>query len=168
MTPYTHIYERYRTGLYYYLLKGSGNRELAADLVQEAFVRCMASYDAGEVTASLLYRIARNLLLDVVRKEGRVRWEAEVDDVSADDPERQLLLDEEMRRVSRALSRIPAEERDTLLLVVTGDLSYREVADITGTSEANVKVRVHRARRHLKERLEGGSGHGVHTDQSVY
>ncbi|BCS97396.1 hypothetical protein DSLASN_30280 [Desulfoluna limicola] len=168
MNTYTHLYERYRTGLYHYLLKGSGNRELAADLVQETFVRCMASYAESDVTPSLLYRIARNLFLDVVKREGRVRWEVEAEGVVNADQEQTLLVDEELRRVFKALSRISPEERDTLLLVISGDLSYREVASITGTSEANVKVRVHRARRHLRESLKKETRDGIYVDQPVH
>lgn len=155
MKTFTHLYERYHTGLYHYLLKSSGRRELAADLVQETFVRCMGAYSAGEVTSSLIYRIARNLLLDTVKREGQVRWEEETEGVSPDDQEKSLLGDEEMRRVLSEISRLPIEERDTLLLVISGDLTYRKVAEITGTSVANVKVRVHRARCRLREGLKG-------------
>jgi RNA polymerase sigma factor (sigma-70 family) len=168
MTKYTHLYERYRTGLYHYLLKGSGNRELSADLVQETFARCMASYAADDVTPSLLYRIARNLFLDVVKKEARVRWEEEAEGESTADQESRLLMDEEVRRVFQALAQIPSEERDTLLLVISGDLSYREVASITETSEANVKVRVHRARRHLRERLKRDTRDGIYANKPVH
>lgn len=48
-------------------------------------------------------------------------------------------------------------ERDVLALVVSCDMSYREIADITNTSEQNVKVRVHRARKKLREIIEKGS-----------
>jgi len=168
MKTYTHLYERYRAGLYHYLLKGSGNRELAADLVQETFARCMASYPSGDVTPSLLYRVARNLFLDVVKKEGRVRWEEEAEGAVRADQEGRLLMDEELQRVFKALSRVSPEERDTLLLVISGDLSYREVASITETSEANVKVRVHRARRNLRERLKKDREDGIDIDQPVH
>ncbi len=155
MKTFTHLYERYRTGLYHYLLKGTGHPEMAADLVQETFVRCMDAYSAGDVTPTLLYRIARNILLDTVKKEGRIRWETETDGVSPEDQEGALLRDEEMRGVLSEISRLPIEERDTLLLVISGDLNYGAVAEITGTSVANVKVRVHRARRRLREGLKG-------------
>lgn len=153
---YTHLYEQYRSGLYHYLLKSSGHRELAADLVQETFARAMAAYPAGDVTPALLYRIARNLFLDAVKKEGRLRWGEEAEGRAEGNPESGMLMDEELRRVFRTLSRLAPEERDTLLLVITEDLSYREVAELTGTSLANVKVRVHRARRHLRQRLIKG------------
>ncbi|WP_300670153.1 RNA polymerase sigma factor [Desulfoluna sp.] len=168
MKTFTPLYERYRTGLYHYLLKSSGNRELAADLAQETFVRCMGAYAAADVTPTLLYRIARNLFLDVVKKEARVRWEEEAEGVTRAEQESRLLMDEKIRGVFKALAGLVPEERETLLLVISGDLSYREVAAITETSEANVKVRVHRARRHLREILEKEADDGVDVNQPVH
>jgi RNA polymerase sigma-70 factor (ECF subfamily) len=54
------------------------------------------------------------------------------------------------------MQELEPEERDALSLVVSSDLSYREIARITGTSEGNIKVRVHRARVKLKRMLNTG------------
>ena len=53
------------------------------------------------------------------------------------------------------MEKLDDHERDALSLTLDGALSYREIADITGTSEGNVKVRVHRARMKLKTLLRG-------------
>jgi RNA polymerase sigma-70 factor (ECF subfamily) len=63
---------------------------------------------------------------------------------------------EDYRRVLTAMQKLAPEERDVLSLVVSSDLSYREIAKVTGTSEGNVKVRVHRARVKLKEMMTAG------------
>jgi RNA polymerase sigma-70 factor (ECF subfamily) len=47
-------------------------------------------------------------------------------------------------------------QREILALTVSSDLSYREIANITGISEANVKVKIHRARIKLKKQLQKG------------
>ena len=55
-----------------------------------------------------------------------------------------------------ALKKLGDDERDILALVISGDLSYREIASILGTTEANIKVKVHRARVKLKNILKIG------------
>jgi len=60
------------------------------------------------------------------------------------------------RRVLAAMQKLAPKERDVLSLVVSSDLSYREIARVTGTSEGNVKVRVHRARGKLRKMLNEG------------
>jgi RNA polymerase sigma-70 factor (ECF subfamily) len=63
---------------------------------------------------------------------------------------------EEYRQVLSAMQELAKDERDILALVISGDLSYREIASIAGISEANVKVKVHRARLKLKKFLGMG------------
>ena len=53
----------------------------------------------------------------------------------------------------RALGTLPEDERDLLSLAGTGGLSYREIAAVSGLSEGNIKVRIHRARRKLRDLL---------------
>jgi RNA polymerase sigma-70 factor (ECF subfamily) len=66
------------------------------------------------------------------------------------------MVRDEYRRVLSAMDALESDERDILALVISSDLSYREIASIAGISEANVKVRVHRARLNLKEILAKG------------
>ena len=75
-------------------------------------------------------------------------------DESYFDQERVLMVREEYRRVLSALQRLDEDERDILSLIISSDLSYREIATIAGISEANVKVKVHRARLKLRKMLE--------------
>jgi len=71
-------------------------------------------------------------------------------------PESRMMVREDYRRVLAAMQELEQEERDILSLVVSSGLSYREIARIAGTSEANVKVRVHRARVKLKKIMNTG------------
>ena len=48
------------------------------------------------------------------------------------------------------MRRLEDDERDLLSLVVSSELSYREIGEIAGLSEANVKVKIHRARKKLR------------------
>jgi RNA polymerase sigma-70 factor, ECF subfamily len=71
-------------------------------------------------------------------------------DISAD-PEKQFMIRESYHRMLAALEQLDEGERDILSLAANGDLSYREIGKITGISEANVKIRVHRARIKLRK-----------------
>ncbi len=71
-------------------------------------------------------------------------------------PESRMMVREDYRRVLAAMQTLEQEERDILSLVVSSGLPYREIARIAGTSEANVKVRVHRARLKLKKMMNTG------------
>jgi RNA polymerase sigma-70 factor (ECF subfamily) len=63
------------------------------------------------------------------------------------------MVREEYRCVLAAMRHLEEDERDLLALVATSGLSYREIARVAGTSEANVKVKVHRARKKLRTLL---------------
>ena len=67
-----------------------------------------------------------------------------------------MLVREEYRRVLAAMQELEQEERDILSLVVSSGLSYREIAGVAGISEANVKVKVHRARVKIRKIMKTG------------
>ena len=137
--------------LFAYLLRKSGNAALAADLVQETFTRYLSQYRNRELSVALLYTIARNSFYDHVRKERPQADPEELDTLASTiDQERLYMVREESRLVLDAMQQLDEEDRDILALVATSGLSYREIAEIKGMSEAPVKVRVHRARQQLR------------------
>jgi RNA polymerase sigma-70 factor (ECF subfamily) len=103
-----------------------------------------------------LYTIARNAVVDGYRKQERETPLLDEPELSHPNPEAQMLVREDYRRVLAAMQELSPEEKDVLSLVVSSDLSYREIARIAGTSEGNVKVRVHRARVKLRKLMKSG------------
>jgi RNA polymerase sigma-70 factor (ECF subfamily) len=150
------FYNRQRQKFFAYLIRRAGDYGLACDIMQESFTRLYEKYTAEHFTPQLLYTIGRNLVLDALRN--RKLNTTALDDVtqSIDDQERYLMVRDEYRRVLAAMRRLEDDERDLLSLVVSSALSYRELAEMTGISEANVKVKIHRARKKLKNFLETG------------
>jgi len=147
------FYEAYRERFFGYLLRKTANYHLAADILQESFVRYLEKYrDRGE-NPSLLFTIGRNLLYDLARKSQLERNHPVEGKRSEPDEESLYLVKEESRRLLRALQALNEEDRDLLALASGGELSYREIAAISGWSEANVKVRIHRCRMKLKKQL---------------
>ena len=95
-------------------------------------------------------------MVDGHRKQGRDTQLFDEPEHSQHNPETQMTVREDYRRVLAAMQELAPEERDVLSLVVSSDLSYREIARIIGTSEGNVKVRVHRARVKLRKMMKPG------------
>jgi RNA polymerase sigma-70 factor (ECF subfamily) len=144
------FYNRQRQKFFAYLIRRAGDYHLACDIMQESFTRLYEKYAAEHFTPQLLYTIGRNLVLDALRK--RKNHPAAIDDTepAVDSQEHYLIIRDEYRQVLAAMRHLEDDERDLLSLVVSSELSYRELAEITGISEANVKVKIHRARKRLR------------------
>jgi len=156
VTNFRAFYKEHRDRLFAYLMRSTGDYYLSGDILQESFTRYLEKYgDEGENPA-LLYTIARNAVVDGYRKQGRDKQLVDELELSQPNPETHMMVREDYRRVLAAMQKLEPEERDILSLVVSSGLPYREIARIAGTSEANVKVRVHRARVKLKKMMKPG------------
>jgi len=139
-------------------MRSTGDYHLSSDILQESFTRYLEKYGEEGLSPTLLYTIARHALIDGYRKKS---FEAPPLDEqglphSNPNPETHLLVREDYRRVLAAMQKLAPEERDVLSLVISSDLSYREISKVTGTNEGNIKVRVHRARVKLKRMMNEG------------
>ena len=135
------------------------SRELAADLIQDTFVRLMGM--AGTRTVlhprALLFRTASNLAIDHLRKqkvESRHICEAVPHEVAnqvaspAPTPEQELWGKQQLQRVQAAIDALPTPIRETFLLHRMHGYAYHEIAAMQGVSESAVDKRMNRA---LKE-----------------
>jgi RNA polymerase sigma-70 factor (ECF subfamily) len=141
--------------LFAYLMRASGDYYLSGDIMQESFTRYLDRYGNCEPSSPLLFKIARNALLDYRRKSNRTTQLSDENEPQEDNQEHHLMVRDEYRRTLLAMQQLEAAERDVLSLVVSTDMSYREIAEIHRTSEQNIKVRIHRARVKLREILAG-------------
>jgi RNA polymerase sigma-70 factor (ECF subfamily) len=148
------FYNRQRQKFFAYLVRRAGDYHLACDIMQESFTRLFEKYTTEQFTPQLLYTIGRNLVLDALRKRKHTPSGIEDLEQMDDGQEHYLMVRDEYRQVLAAMRHLQDDERDLLSLVVSSELSYRELAEITGFSEANVKVKVHRARKKLRAYLE--------------
>ena len=156
MRNFREFYSKHRDRLFGYLMRRTGDYYLAGDILQESFTRYLEKYGEHGQHPALLYTIARNAVVDGHRKKGCDTQLLDGPELSRPNPETHMLVREDYRRVLAAMQKLAPEERDVLALVVSSDLSYREIARMTGTSEGNVKVRVHRARVKLKKMMKLG------------
>jgi RNA polymerase sigma-70 factor (ECF subfamily) len=134
------------------------------DAVQEALLQTFRhAHGIREPRAfrAWLYRAVKNACLIGRRRTGSDRGISSLDaegSLEAVDPSRtaddQLLAAEDRERVRLALAALPASYREAIFLREFEGLSTREVARVVGITEANVKVRLHRAHAQLRRRLE--------------
>jgi RNA polymerase sigma-70 factor (ECF subfamily) len=133
----------------------AGDREEAADAVQEAFVRLVLGWDrlaTYENPAGWVRRVALNQIRDHHRSIGRqarllLRIEEQYRAPQGASP-----IDEE---VWEQLGRLPLKQRTALALHYVDKLTAREVADVMHVSEGTVRQHLHRARQALKRSFEG-------------
>jgi RNA polymerase sigma-70 factor (ECF subfamily) len=136
----------------------SGKRDLADDLVQDTLLKAWAArdkYRAGTNMRAWLFIILRNVFLSQKRRDRfRGEWNPELAERTLCTPasqEKQLQLAD----LQRALSTLPAAQREALILVGAGGLPYEEAAQICGCAVGTVKSRVARARAALEAIMAG-------------
>jgi len=148
-------------------LRLTGDRELAQDLLQEAFTRVWTmarTFDPRRgAFKGWLFTIALNAARsELARKRHAVRHvepeEAEGLDPLAGNPERLLAETETRRRVEAALLRLSPHLREVVVLKVFHQLKFHEIARMTGAPEGTLKARFHRAVAELRERLGVAGG----------
>lgn len=159
MGTFKAFYESYREKLFAYLMRMTGDYYLASDITQESFTRILSQYGRDSQNGTLLFTIARNAVLDDLRKKTRTMPLVDEKMDNTHDQEQRMLIRESYRQVLAAMQRLSKNERDILALVVSSGLPYRSIAEMTGSSEVYVKVTVHRARIKLKKYLQEETTH---------
>ena len=156
MNSFRDFYNKHKDRFFAYLMRCTGDYFLSGDIMQESFTRYLEKYGRNQPSPALLYTIGRNLIFDNARKQSRTNALETGKEDSLDDMEHNLLVREEYRQVLAAMQQLESDERDILALTVSSGLSYRDIALVAGISEANVKVKVHRARIKLRKIIRAG------------
>jgi RNA polymerase sigma-70 factor, ECF subfamily len=146
------------------------NVDRADDLVQETLLRALShidQFEPGTNMSAWLFTILRNLFRSDYRKRRR---EVEDDDGSYADslksqPEQTARL--ELDELPAALAKLPADQREAVILVGASGLSYEEAAHICGCPIGTIKSRVNRARGRLAELLSIESVEDLGPDQTT-
>ena len=152
----------------------TGNEEDARDVSQEAYLRAYRAIDRfrGDAQFSTwMYRITANCAATYLGRRSRHRHDVLDDTVPLADPrtdhDPQLRADaSDLRnRLARALDDLPPRLRSVVVLRDIYDLPHESIAAELGISESAAKVRLHRARRKLRERLYPSADDGVMSEE---
>jgi RNA polymerase sigma-70 factor (ECF subfamily) len=150
------LYRRYAQDVFRFAFFLSGNRQLAEDIAAETFARALTASDSirpGSVKAYLL-AIARNQFLDWTRTSGRTTSLSDEQRETVDpapDAEAVTAGRLDLAATLEALQWLPERERAALLMSACDGLSHEQIAAALGCSVVAVKVRIHRARLHLRD-----------------
>ena len=135
-----------------------GDRHEAEDVAQDAYLRVYRGLPGFRGDSSLdtwLYRITANAAVSHLRRRGRFGdLLADPDDV-VDVPDEVGADPVDKDEIQRALVALPVAQRTVLVMRDAYGFSIAEIADAMGLTEGAVKVRIHRARRRLKELVYG-------------
>jgi len=150
---------RYRTAYGRFAVSLCGDVDLAADAMQEAFIRAydaLATCEHPDRFGAWFFRILRNQCHNHrPRRPAQVSLEG-VNMPAPGGADGRLERAELRGQLEAALARLPESQREALLLRHVQGLSYGEMADLLGEREDRLRMRVHRARDAMRRELEGG------------
>ncbi len=146
---YNRAVDTWADGLYRFVLKNISDSEKSRDIIQDCFEKMWVhreNIDAEKVKA-YLFTTAHHTMIDYIRKakhESSLDWKKVAEPVSHHGyTDLQEVLHE-------AVQRLPEIQRSVVMLRDYEGYSYREISEITGITEAQVKVYIYRARIYLK------------------
>jgi len=149
------IYHRHRSAVFQFAWRLSMSTATAEDVTQECFIALVrgATFDSDRGTLrTYLFGIARNLLLRTWRISQREDDEP-AEAMAATDVLDDLLTAERSELVARAVSQLPALQREVIVLFTYEEMSLEQIAEIVQADIGAVKARLHRARQALHATL---------------
>ena len=155
-TALTNLIDRWKIPLFRFFHRSLRSHADSEELAQQVFIKLYGSAHRYKPTAKFstyLFTIARNLLLDEIkRRERRPIDIVDPAELKLSTPGRNPLDDIE-EALEICLERLPETHRTALLLRVQRELSYKEIANIMEASESVVKTWIHRARQQARKAL---------------
>ena len=148
----TFIFERYHLRIFNFLVQMTRDKEVAEDLTQNVFykvIRYRTSYKGGQFV-SWIFKIARNLFSDYYHKQKKMQSDTTIENVMDSTLVTSEQKTDDLNHLQLALSRLKIEERELIVMNRIQGMRYDKIAEITGSSEGAVKVKVHRIIKKLR------------------
>ncbi|MDO8496169.1 MAG: RNA polymerase sigma factor [bacterium] len=140
-----------------------GDKEKAKDIMQDTFTKTWQYINQGSQVSNLkpfLYKVANNLIIDEYRK----KKELSLDGLMAEgfepgfDEIKNTETAIDAKLVLSTINQLEEKYREAVLMRYVDGLSPKEIAEITGDSENNISVRIHRGLQQLKDILNKNNG----------
>jgi RNA polymerase sigma factor (sigma-70 family) len=149
---YNQCVTEYADNVYRFILKNLRHEEDARDVVQSAFEKMWTNRTNidGAKSKSYLFTVAYHQMIDVLRKAKRITLK---DEFKEDARIHDRPIHNTRKVLEKALAQLNETQRSLVLLKDYEGYSYEEIGQITGLSESQVKVYLHRARVQLKNYL---------------
>ncbi len=161
------IIERYKDKTFNYVYSQVKDYDEALDITQEIFImtiEALRSFRRESKFSTWFYSIMVNYCKNYRKKNSRYNvvsinsskgdeeYDLQLPD-ERENPEEEVILNDSLRIVREEISMLPDDYREILVLRDIEGMSYNEISEILGISLSNVKVRIHRGREFLKNRL---------------
>lgn len=146
------IYKEFSSYVYRYLYGLTYQHQTAEDLTQETFVKALSVLQfPNESIKAWLLTVAHNLYVDYVKKNKRLHFRDDsLLEQLTSDVTIELIHKEETRSVVQFIQQLPENQRQAVILCLINELSYKQAAEILGTSVSAVTNLVYRARKTLR------------------
>lgn len=165
---FSQIYDLYVTPIYRFIYFKVASRQDAEDLTSEVFLRIWQyiteTEESIENLKALLYKTARNLVIDSYRQRAKNAFSQDYEVLSDTEDKRQqsfLLRIEnefEMKNIEKVLRQMKDEYREVIILRFIEELSVSEIAKILEKSKGSVRVILHRALKVARQLLSQKNG----------
>ena len=152
------LIDKYKDMVFTLAIKMVKSREEAEEVSQDAFIkayRYLPKFKGDSKFSTWLYKIAYNTSLDAIKKNSNQYNNVAIDEITVNYISSVETVLDGIEREERAvvindcLEKLPEDEKAILVFFYFKELSLKEIIEITSMSEANVKVKLHRARKKL-------------------
>ena len=150
---YNQCVELYADRLFRFAFSSLRNREQAEDVVQESFARVWEKVKTVDFAKakSYLFTTAHHAMIDEVRQRQRT---SDIEELATFADPKGVPYPDVNEILHKALATLPEAQRNAVLLRDYEGYSYQEIGDITGMTEAQVKINIFRARTALRNHLK--------------
>lgn len=167
------LIDKYKNMVFTISFRMLGNHTDAEDASQEVFLRLynsLSKYNSNHKFSNWLYQITMNICRDELRKRKSTKTSLSLDEPIREEdgkdiaslipdeynlPERVAEENELRNRLELAIQRLPKDYKEPLVLRYTKGLSYEDISSILKLPIGTVKIRIHRARKMIREMLKG-------------
>lgn len=155
---FAHLVDAYKNMVFSLAFKMTKNREEAEEVSQDTFIKAFKNlhkFKGDSKFSTWLYRIAYHACLDAIKKNKNHNNSSEINDITFNQIKAVDHILEGIERKERAkimdscLLKLSEEERAIVWMFYYDELSLKEIIEVTSLSEANLKVKLHRARKKL-------------------
>jgi RNA polymerase sigma-70 factor (ECF subfamily) len=166
ISAFEELINRYKNSVFAIIYRMTGQYQEAEDISQEVFLNVyqkLYQFDSSKKFSPWIHRIAINTCISALRKKNKVallnfdesflnqhQWE---DTYNYGNPDIVLERSELRSEITAALNQLPVSYRSVLVLRYQLDLNNQEIADTLGVNKENVEVKIHRARKALRNIL---------------
>lgn len=164
---FAYLVDNYKNMVFSLAFKMTKNREEAEEVSQDTFIKAfknLLKFKGDSKFSTWLYRIAYHTCLDNIKKNKNSNTTFEINEITFNQIESAETILQGIARKERSvlmekcLQKLSDEERSVIWMFYYDELSLKEIIEVTSLSEANLKVKLHRARKKLltivKDNLE--------------